>query len=122
MSSTSIIPEGTQKLIQTPAGVHFEAVAQEQPTGQAYVATSRAAARREEELAAGRKRVAENAALNASRPPRIISEKERMAEGGSVPVFRPNMPSLDRLNSGLGPLMRRVGSKVEAPASTETGG
>jgi hypothetical protein len=115
MSSTSLIPEGTQKLVQTDSGVHFETVAQPQPTGQAYVATSRAAARREEELAAGRKRVEENAALLAARPPRVISEKERMAEGRSVPVFRPNMASLDRLNTGLGPLVRRVGAKVQAP-------
>src|SRR5579863_1395546 len=107
MSNTAIIPEGTQRLVQTAQGVHFEKVDRPQPTGQAYVATSRGAARREEELAAGRKRVEENAALLAARPPRVISEKERMAEGGSVPVFRPNMQSLDRLNTGLGPLMRR---------------
>src|ERR1700676_4252140 len=104
MSNTSIIPEGTQRLVQTDSGVHFETVAQQQPTGQAYVPTSRAAQRREEELAAGRRRVEENAALNAKRPPRIISEKERMAEGGRVPVLRPSIGTFDRANRGLAPI------------------
>ena len=119
MSNTSLIPEGTQKLVQTEGGIRFEAVKQPEPTGQAYVMPDKAMTKRDQEIEAGRKRVAAAAALNASRPPRVRSEAEIRAEGQNVPVFRPNMPSLDRLNTGLGPLMRRVGAKVQAPAATE---
>ena len=119
MSNTALIPEGTTKLIQTPEGIRFEKIEQPEATGHAYVATERATTKRDQEIEAGRKRVAEAAALAASRPPRDRSEAEIRAEGQNVPVIRPNMPSLDRLNTGLGPLMRRVGAKVQAPAVTE---
>ena len=45
---------------------------------------------------------------------------EARAQGRSTPVFRPGMP-LDRLNTGLGPLLRKVGSNVPQPPSTPTG-
>ena len=66
MSNTSLIPEGTTKLIQTPEGIRFEKIEQPEATGHAYVATERATTKRDQEIEAGRKRVAEAAALAAS--------------------------------------------------------
>jgi hypothetical protein len=117
---------GTDRLVQTAEGIRFEHIEQPAPTGQAYVEPARAKTRREQELEAGRLRVAQVAKEQALRPPRIKSEKELMAEGHNVPVFRPNMLQADRVISHngapvsqqLGALMRRVGSKVSAPEAT----
>jgi len=103
---------GTIRRVQTPEGVTFAPIPQVEPAGQAYVETQKAKTRRDLEMEAGRARVAHNAELVKNRPPRVISEKEARSQGTSTPVFRPNMKGLDRTQSGLGPLLRKVGSNV----------
>lgn len=104
---------GTFERIQDKSGMHFKEVESPPKTGQAYIEPERAKTKRELELEAGKKRVADNATLIANRPPRIISDKERMATGQNVPVFRPAMLGVDRMSSGLGPALRKVGSAVK---------
>lgn len=106
--------EGEFKAIADDTGIHFEKRPEPVATGQAYVETPRAKSRRELELEAGRQRVAVAAEQVRNRPPRIIPEAEQRAQGQNTSVFRPGM-SLDRLNTGLGPLLRKVGANVPAP-------
>jgi hypothetical protein len=116
MDATQSSEPDTVRMIQTPDGMRFE---KNEPApasqGTAYIEPEKARNRRELELEAGRKRVAENAAIVAARPPRAISEKELRSQGRSVPVFRPGQAHADRMNTGLGPLLRKVGTHVQAP-------
>lgn len=114
---------GTVRLVPTSEGIRFETIVKEPtPPGQAYVETAKAKSRRELELEAGQKRVADAAREQANRPPRIISDAEKRATGQNTAVFRPNMIHADRVighngapvSQQLGALMRRVGS---APAA-----
>lgn len=113
-------PEGQFKAVADETGIHFEKREEAASTGVAYIEPERAKTKRELELETGRKRVALVAEQMRHRPPRVISEAEARAQGRSTPVFRPGMP-LDRLNTGLGPLLRKVGSNVPQPPSTPTG-
>lgn len=106
------------QVIPTETGVRFEpAAVQEKPPGLAVVQSARARTTREQELAAGAARVAHFQELEKNRPPRIIPDKERKAEGFSTSVFRPNSVYADRLTGSngmpvsqqLGALMRKVG-------------
>lgn len=103
---------GTFQRVQTPEGMTFKEIPAAPVTGTAYVEPEKAKTRRELELEAGKARVAENQKLVAERPPMRISQQERQAQGSNVPVFRPNMLNVDRSSTGLGPMMRKVGSKV----------
>ena len=105
---------GTFRRVVTPTSVSFEEIPKPAPTGQASVETAKSKSRRDLELEAGAKRVAENAALLKNRPPRVVSETERRSQGSSVPVFRPNMTASDNMTKGLGPLLRKVGGNVAA--------
>jgi hypothetical protein len=121
--------QGTVTMTQTPEGIRFEKAPAPAPTGQAYVETARAKTTRELELEAGRKRVADAAALAASRKPIVKSDAELRAEGYNVAVFRHNMLHADRVtgNNGspvsqqLGALLRKVGTKVKAPETAPVG-
>lgn len=119
---TEKVVEGRFRMVQTKEGVHYEPIAQPEPTGTAVVESARGKTKRELEMEAGRNRIAENAREVASRPPRVISEKERMATGHNVPVFRPNQVLADRtvgwngqqVSQHLGTLMRRMKGTAEA--------
>jgi hypothetical protein len=114
--------EGAFAVLQTPHSVEYVKKPEPEKTGQAFVEPQRSKTTRELEMEAGRKRVEEQARLNANRPPRIISEAERRAQGYNVEVFRPNSVYADRttrvdgaqVNQQLGALMRRVGSNTPA--------
>jgi len=93
--------------------VHYKKELEPAKTGVAYVEPERAKTTRELEMEAGRKRVEFNKLQMANRPPRIISDKEKQAEGVTTTVFRPNFANADRLSTGLGPLMRRVNKPNE---------
>src|SRR5208282_299290 len=95
---------GTFRRVITPTSVSFEEIPKPVSTGQAMVETAKSKSKRDLELEAGAKRVAEHAEFVRNRPPRIISEAERLAQGSSVPVFRPNMPASDNMTKGLGQL------------------
>ena len=109
--------EGTRKIVQDAAGVHFEDVPQKEQTGTAYIEPEKAKTRRDLELELGKKRVAAAAELIKNRPPRIISEAERKAQGSNTPIFRPNSLYNDRVtgvngnpvSQHVGALMRKVG-------------
>ncbi len=109
--------EGAFEAIVTPTSVDYVKKPEPEKTGQAYVETPRAKTTRELEMEAGKRRVEEAQRLNATRPPRIIGEAERRAQGYNVEVFRPNMVHADRVTSvngspvsqQLGALMRKVG-------------
>jgi hypothetical protein len=117
---------GTVQIVQTPEGVRFENIEKPASTGQAYVEPPKAKTKREIEMEAGRLRVEQAQHELRTRPPRIKSQQEIMAEGTSVPVFRPNSVYADRVtgNNGagisqeIGALMRRVGSRATTPAAT----
>jgi hypothetical protein len=112
--------EGAFEALQTLTSIEYVKKPEPPPTGQAYVATARAMTTRELEMEAGKKRVAQAQRDIANRPPRIISEAERRAQGFNVEVFRPNTVYADRttsvngmpVNQQLGALMRRVGSNA----------
>jgi len=112
--------EGAFEALQTPTSIEYVKKPEPEPTGQAYVEPERAKTTRELEIEAGKKRVAQAQRDMANRPPRIISEAERRAQGYNVEVFRPNMVTADRVtsvngmavNQQLGALMRRVGSNA----------
>jgi len=113
------------KAIQDENGIRFEKVVHTntEPVGVAYVEPEKAKTRRELELEEGRKRVAAAAKEIANRPPRIISDAEKQAQGTNVPVFRPNNVYADRVISHngrpvsqtTGALMRRVGGGQVPP-------
>jgi hypothetical protein len=117
--------EGSFRRQQDAEGVRYETIEKPAATGVAYVDTPKAKYRRDKEMEAGKKRVAEAAELNAKRPPVIKSEAERRAEGYNTSVFRPNSLHADRtikfngvpVSQGLGALMRRVGSAKQEPVS-----
>jgi len=121
------VVEGKFRMVQTKEGVHYEPIAQPEPTGTAVVESARSKTKRELEMEAGRQRVAANAREVAARPPRVISERERMAEGHNVAVFRPNQVQADRvtgwngqqISQHLGTLMRRMKAAPEAPPAPE---
>ncbi len=99
------------RVVATPTGVKFEPTEVLKPSGVAYVETAKAKTKRDLEMEAGAARVARAAEEQARRPPRIISEAERRAEGTNVPLLRPGI-ALDRMQTGLGPLiMRKLGEK-----------
>ena len=101
---------GAFSIVQDTKGVHFEKNPVVEPTGSASgPEPDKMKSKRDLEMEMGKRRVAEAAKEIANRPPRIISEAERKATGTNVPLFRPNMLGIDRVNSGLGPLMRKVG-------------
>jgi hypothetical protein len=110
--------EGAYEAIVTPTSVDYVKKPEPEKTGQAYVEPARAKTTRELEIEAGKRRVEQCAREMANRPPRIISEAERRAQGFNVEVFRPNTVYADRVtsvngmpvNQQLGALMRRVGS------------
>eukprot|EP00919_Chromeraceae_sp_WS-2016_P030223 GHVR01071767.1.p3 GENE.GHVR01071767.1~~GHVR01071767.1.p3 ORF type:complete len:121 (-),score=10.58 GHVR01071767.1:1074-1436(-) len=109
--------EGAFEAIVTPTSVDYVKKPEPDKTGQAYVETPRAKTTRELEMKAGKRRVEEAQRMNANRPPRVISEAERRAQGFNVEVFRPNTVYADRVtsvngspvNQQLGALMRKVG-------------
>lgn len=122
--------ESRINVVPTDTGVRFERTAEPEPTGQAYVQPQRAKTTRELEMEAGARRVAVNAEQVKNRPPRIISDKERQAEGFNTAVFRPNSLHADRVigNNGsavsqhLGAMMRKVGSAKPVASGVETSG
>jgi hypothetical protein len=111
---------GTFRRVITDEGVKFEEIHKPPATGVAYVEPEKAKTRRDLELEAGKRRVAENAELIKNRPPRIISEAEKRAQGSSVPVFRPNQAWADRAivnnqrSTVMPELLRRVGGNAAA--------
>ena len=119
--------EGAFRAVQDAEGVHFEKRPDPVKTGTAYVEPEKAKTRRELELQAGRRRIAEAAEEMKHRPPRVISEAEARAQPTNTPIFRPNSLYADRVastngmpvNQALGALMRRVGTKA-APISGES--
>ena len=107
--------EGGFRVVQDETGVHFEKRVEPEKTGTAYIEPEKAKTRRDQEIEAGRARVAAAAERVKNRPPLVISENERRAQGQTVSLFRPNMSASDRMNGGLGPLMRKVGGNVKVP-------
>jgi len=113
--------DGTMSLVQTPEGMRFEPIVKPEPTGQAYVEPEKAKTRRDLEMEAGRKRVAEATELVKNRPPRIVSDAEKRAQGTNTPIFRPNTVHADRVvqhngapvSQAVGAVMRRVGAAKE---------
>jgi hypothetical protein len=112
---------GAFKVVQDAQGVRYEKQPEVlvDPSRHAYVEPPAAKSRRELEMEAGKRRVAEITKQLANHPPVKRSEAELRAQGTSTPVFRPNGMGLDRLQSGLGPLMRKVKQQGAPPPTTE---
>lgn len=116
--------EGAFEAIVTPTSVDYIKKPEPEKTGQAYVETQRAKTTRELEMEAGRKRIEQAQHDMRTRPPRVISEAEKKAQGFNVEVFRPNSVHSDRVVShnglrvdqSLGALMRKVGGSVDKPS------
>lgn len=92
------LPDDVIRLVpNVDGGVKFQMVISDeenQPATQAerevlYPHTQRANDRLQAEMDLGRKRVAEAEARRRLNPPRVIPEKERMAQGNTTAVFRP---------------------------------
>lgn len=117
-------------VVPTDTGVRFERAAEPAPSGQAYVEQPRARSTREMEIEAGKRRVAIAAEQVKNRPPRVISDRERQAQGYNTSVFRPNQLHADRVighngaavSQQLGALMRKVGAAAPPPKGVEVSG
>lgn len=115
--------EGDFEAVVTKHSVEYRKKPEPEKTGEAYVETPRAKTTRELEMEAGRKCVERAARDAANRPPRIISEAEKRAQGFNTEVFRPASVYADRVTSvngmpvsqQLGALMRKVGSNQPQP-------